>query len=103
MHKPESKEQELELLVYDTCPVFSARFEVMDEENYVSLIICACIPSCIGMESIKRLESEHLCLYTLTFCQSNLSADPIAKCDLCMKGFGARLQSDATHISYQPK
>mmetsp|Transcript_28012 Transcript_28012/g.75667 ORF Transcript_28012/g.75667 Transcript_28012/m.75667 type:complete len:381 (+) Transcript_28012:150-1292(+) len=33
-HKPESKEQELELLIYDVCPVFSARFEVMDEENY---------------------------------------------------------------------
>lgn len=32
LNRPESKEQELELLIYDTCPVFSARFEVMDEE-----------------------------------------------------------------------
>ncbi|KAL6765833.1 class I glutamine amidotransferase-like protein [Haematococcus lacustris] len=33
-HKPESKEEELALLVYDTCPVFSERFETTEEENY---------------------------------------------------------------------
>ncbi|KAG2450314.1 hypothetical protein HYH02_004819 [Chlamydomonas schloesseri] len=33
-HKPESKEEELAMEIYDTAPIFSARFEVMDEENY---------------------------------------------------------------------
>ncbi|GFH25699.1 folate gamma-glutamyl hydrolase [Haematococcus lacustris] len=33
-HAPESKEEELALLIYDTCPVFSERFETTDEENY---------------------------------------------------------------------
>ncbi|KAJ9525419.1 hypothetical protein QJQ45_003191 [Haematococcus lacustris] len=33
-HVPESKEEELALLIYDTCPVFSERFETTDEENY---------------------------------------------------------------------
>ncbi|KXZ56974.1 hypothetical protein GPECTOR_1g88 [Gonium pectorale] len=33
-HKPESKEEELAMQIYSTPPIFSARFEVMDEENY---------------------------------------------------------------------
>jgi gamma-glutamyl hydrolase len=33
-HKPESPEQELAMLIYSTPPVFSARFETMDEDNY---------------------------------------------------------------------
>eukprot|EP00967_Tisochrysis_lutea_P090827 scaffold130091_cov20-Tisochrysis_lutea.AAC.1 len=60
-HKPESKEQELELLIYDVCPVFSARFEVMDEEvvdeaSSSTSSAPACVgvflkelPACVGM------------------------------------------------------
>ncbi|GIL92877.1 hypothetical protein Vretimale_14806 [Volvox reticuliferus] len=33
-HHPESKEEELAMLIYSTAPIFSARFEVMDDENY---------------------------------------------------------------------
>lgn len=33
-HKPQSKEEELALLIYSTPPIFSARFEVLDDENY---------------------------------------------------------------------
>ncbi|KAG2482320.1 hypothetical protein HYH03_018742 [Edaphochlamys debaryana] len=33
-HAPESKEEELAMQIYSTPPIFSARFEVMDEENY---------------------------------------------------------------------
>lgn len=34
MNKPESHEEDLALQVYDTCPVFSARFETMAADNY---------------------------------------------------------------------
>lgn len=33
-HKPQSHEEELAMLIYSTAPVFSARFEVQDAENY---------------------------------------------------------------------
>ena len=33
-HKPQSHEEEMAMLIYSTPPVFSARFEVLDEENY---------------------------------------------------------------------
>jgi len=33
-HKPESPEQELQMLIYSTHVIFSARFETMDEDNY---------------------------------------------------------------------
>jgi gamma-glutamyl hydrolase len=33
-HSPESPEQELALLIYSTPPIFSARFETVDEDNY---------------------------------------------------------------------
>lgn len=33
-HKPESHEEELAMLIYSTPPVFSARFEVPDDDNY---------------------------------------------------------------------
>ena len=33
-HKPESKEEELEMLIYGTAPIFSAKDEVTEEENY---------------------------------------------------------------------
>jgi hypothetical protein len=32
-HKPESKEQELALEIYDTCPIFSLRFEVRSRRS----------------------------------------------------------------------
>jgi hypothetical protein len=44
-HKPESPEQELQMLIYSTPPVFSARFESVAEDNYGeggrSLGVCA--------------------------------------------------------------
>lgn len=33
-HVPESEEEGLALQIYDTCPTFSARFEVTEEDNY---------------------------------------------------------------------
>lgn len=33
-HKPESKEEELAMLIYSTAPIFSARFEIPDDDNY---------------------------------------------------------------------
>jgi gamma-glutamyl hydrolase len=33
-HKPESHEEELAMLIYSTPAIFSARFEVQDEDNY---------------------------------------------------------------------
>jgi hypothetical protein len=33
-HKPRSHEEDLELQIYDTCPIFAARFEVVAEDNY---------------------------------------------------------------------
>lgn len=33
-HKPESPEMELQMLIYSTPPIFSARFEVLAEDNY---------------------------------------------------------------------
>ena len=34
IHKPQSKEEELAMLIYSTPPIFSARFEVLPEDNY---------------------------------------------------------------------
>jgi gamma-glutamyl hydrolase len=33
-HEPPSREDGLELQIYDTCPIFAARFEVVAEDNY---------------------------------------------------------------------
>jgi len=33
-HAPASHEDGLELQIYDTCPIFAARFEVLAEDNY---------------------------------------------------------------------
>ena len=33
-HAPRSREEDLELQIYDTCPIFAARFEVVAEDNY---------------------------------------------------------------------
>lgn len=33
-HRPESHEEELAMLIYSTPPIFSARFETFDEDNY---------------------------------------------------------------------